>query len=70
MAASASKTPRTPKRHLSGNKKYKKEGRKTLNHELLGEVLNKLFTRNPRHNEHIIDAFILENNIVFAQEDK
>ena len=68
MAAGASKTSRAPKRASNGNKKYKREGPKT--HKLVGEVLNELFSRNPRHNERILDAFILENDIVFAEEDK
>ena len=67
VAATTRNTPRAPKSDSSGNKEYIKEGRKTLNHELVGKVLKGLISRNPRHNERILDAFILENDIVFAE---
>ena len=69
VAVNASKTSRAPKKYR-GNKEYREEGRKTVNHELVWEVLNKLISRNPRHNERTLDAFILENYLVFAIEGK
>ena len=62
LAASASKTPGAPKRDSSSNKKKLENSKSRTG----GEMLTELFSRNLRHNEHILHAFILENDIVFA----
>ena len=33
-----------------------------LDHKLVQELLNEIFTRNPTFNENILDGFILKNN--------
>ena len=33
-----------------------------LDHKLVQELLNEIFTRNPIFNENILDGFILKNN--------
>lgn len=33
-------------------------------------MLEEIFTGNLFHNERILDAFILEKDVVFAEEDK
>ena len=36
----------------------------------MGKVPKELFSGSPKHNERILDAFIVEKDVVFAKEDK
>ena len=46
----------------------RKESKK-LNVKLIGELLKEIFNTNTRHNERILDAFILQHEIEFDRED-
>ena len=42
---------------------------KKLDVRLIGEMLNEIFNTNKRQNERILDAFILQHDIMFDRED-
>ena len=37
--------------------------------ELIGKMLNEIFSLNTRHNEIMLDAFILQNDIDFSTSE-
>ena len=40
---------------------------KKLTVDLIGELLNEIFVIETKHNERMLDSFILQNDIVFAE---
>ena len=40
---------------------------KKLTVNLIGELLNEIFVIEPKHNERMLDSFILQNDIEFAE---
>ena len=65
VAAGPTQTPRAHIRKRDG----KQSNIKKLDHKLVSEALNEMFSMNTRHNECMLNVFILENDNTFTDSE-